>query len=34
MFQEEMLLFWEVVLSVILSKQVYMYMSYSEWFLR
>jgi len=32
--QEEMSIFWEVIVLVILSKRVYMYVSYSEWFLR
>jgi hypothetical protein len=32
--REEMSIFWEVIVSVILSKKVYMYVSYSERFLR
>jgi hypothetical protein len=30
--QEERSIFWEVIVSVILSKKVCMYVAYSEWF--
>jgi hypothetical protein len=32
--QEEMSIFWQVIVSAILSKRVYLYLSYSEWFPR
>jgi hypothetical protein len=32
--QEERSIFWEVIVLVILSKKVYIFMSYSEWFPR
>jgi hypothetical protein len=34
MSQEERSYFWEVTASAILSKKVYIYVSYSKWFLR